>query len=226
MDYISRADFLEGEQNIYCVDCSRRKNSKGRIVYEIGGAPCRACGICDVLDDLEDFPAADVVEVIRCKECKYFNLNKWGKVNDIPLIVAHEICDFWGEGCKTDKDGYCSFAERREDSNALQHAQSVSQHAQCVGSVRSDLISRTELFNRLAGKHTKAEFYQVINDMPTEEGTLERACEMLAEFFDAPCNYTFSNIDVTDVIPAEWCEENCDNGDWKCWRKLYEVWEE
>lgn len=62
---------------------------------------------------LADAPAAEVKEVIRCKECKYFNLNKWGKVNDIPLIVAHEICDFWGEGCKTDKDAYCSFAERR-----------------------------------------------------------------------------------------------------------------
>ena len=62
MDYIKRTDFLEREQNIYCVDCSRRKNSKGRIVYEIGDAPCRACGIGDVLDDLEDFPAADVPE--------------------------------------------------------------------------------------------------------------------------------------------------------------------
>lgn len=67
-----------------------------------------------VEDWIKALPAADVVEVIRCKDCKYFNLNKWGKVNDIPLIVAHEICDFWGEGCKTDKDGYCSFAERRE----------------------------------------------------------------------------------------------------------------
>lgn len=62
---------------------------------------------------IDALPAEDVVEVIRCKDCKYFNLNKWGKVNDIPLIVAHEICDFWGEGCKTDKDAYCSFAERR-----------------------------------------------------------------------------------------------------------------
>lgn len=66
-----------------------------------------------LIDDINALPSADVVEVIRCKECKYFNLNKWGKVNDIPLIVAHEICDFWGEGCKTNKDGYCSFAERR-----------------------------------------------------------------------------------------------------------------
>lgn len=90
--------------------------------------------------------------------------------------------------------------------------------------MKSDLISRSELFNRLADKHTKAEFYQVINDMPVEEVTLERACKMIAEFFDAPCNYTFFNVDVTDVIPSEWCEENCDNGDGKCWLKLFEVW--
>lgn len=33
--------------------------------------------------------------------------------------------------------------------------------------MKSDLISRSELFNRLADKHTKAEIYAVINDMPT-----------------------------------------------------------
>lgn len=66
------------------------------------------------VETLEGLPSIDAEEVIRCKDCKYFSLNKWGKVNDMPLIVAHEICDFWGEGCKTDKDGYCSFAERRE----------------------------------------------------------------------------------------------------------------
>lgn len=64
------------------------------------------------IDDIKTLPAADVEEVIRCKECKYFNLNKWGKVNDTPLIMAHEICDFWGNGCKTNSDAYCSFAER------------------------------------------------------------------------------------------------------------------
>ena len=71
-------------------------------------------GMTDAEDSLKALPAADVVEVIRCKDCKYFNLNKWGEVNDIPLIVAHEICDFWGEGCKTNIDAYCLFAKRRE----------------------------------------------------------------------------------------------------------------
>lgn len=57
-DYISREAFLEKERRLYCQDCSRRKNSNGKLVYEIGDAPCRACGIGDVLDDFEDFPTA------------------------------------------------------------------------------------------------------------------------------------------------------------------------
>lgn len=39
--------------------------------------------------------------------------------------------------------------------------------------MKSDLISRTELFNRLADKHTKAEIYAVINDMPTVDNTAD-----------------------------------------------------
>ena len=70
-EYISREAFLEKERRLYCQDCSRRKNSKGKIVYEIGDAPCRACGIGDVLDDFEDIPAADVRPVVLCRDCKW-----------------------------------------------------------------------------------------------------------------------------------------------------------
>lgn len=91
--------------------------------------------------------------------------------------------------------------------------------------MKSDLISRSELFNRLADKHTKAEFYQVINDMPVEENTLERAGRIIAGFFDAPCNYAVFNIDVADVMHSEWCDENCDYDTdvAMCWCKLFEV---
>ena len=92
MDYISREDAITIVKTWFLVRGIRPDN---------------------VILNIKTLPSADVVEVIRCKDCKYFNLNKWGKVNDIPLIVAHEICDFWGEGCKTDKDAYCSYAERR-----------------------------------------------------------------------------------------------------------------
>lgn len=61
-DYIDRQEFLRQECKTYCQHCDRRKNGNGRVVYEIGGTPCRACGIGYVLDDAEDFPTADVVE--------------------------------------------------------------------------------------------------------------------------------------------------------------------
>ena len=56
--------------------------------------------------------AADVVEVVRCKECKYYKEDVWAEVNNVPLIVAHEMCEFWGDGCKTEENSYCSFGER------------------------------------------------------------------------------------------------------------------
>lgn len=62
-EYIEREAFLASMRNLYCKDCNRRKgmkNGKLKTLYEIGEAPCRACGIDDVLSDVEDFPAADV----------------------------------------------------------------------------------------------------------------------------------------------------------------------
>ena len=59
-EYIDREAFIESQHIIYCINCVRRKDVKGKFVYDIGDAPCRACGIMDVLDAVEDFPAADV----------------------------------------------------------------------------------------------------------------------------------------------------------------------
>ncbi len=59
-DMVDRESFLRSERKLYCEDCSRRKGTKNGkpnvICYEIGEAPCRACGIGDVLDDLECYP--------------------------------------------------------------------------------------------------------------------------------------------------------------------------
>lgn len=81
-EYINRDAFLEQQRAWYCKDCNRRKNTKGKTVYEIGEAPCRSCDIGTMLDAVEDYPAADVVErktgkwlkstwSIRCSECGY-----------------------------------------------------------------------------------------------------------------------------------------------------------
>lgn len=51
-------------------------------------------------------------DVVICKDCKYFHLNYFDE--QIGLITAHEICKFWGNGCKTDENGFCSFGELKE----------------------------------------------------------------------------------------------------------------
>lgn len=50
----------------------------------------------------------------HCKECKYFEYDSVAKVDGMPLIVAHEICNKWGNGCKTSEDGYCYLFEPQE----------------------------------------------------------------------------------------------------------------
>ena len=52
--------------------------------------------------------------IIRCKNCKFFEYDVVRTVNDIPLIVGHEMCSRWGDGCKTREDGYCFLAELKE----------------------------------------------------------------------------------------------------------------
>lgn len=54
------------------------------------------------------------LEKMSCKDCKHFESDSWMKVNGVPLIVAHEICKKWGDGCKTSEEGYCFMYERKE----------------------------------------------------------------------------------------------------------------
>ena len=48
------------------------------------------------------------------KDCKYFDYESVAKVHGIPLIVAHERCSKWGDGCKTTENGYCFLFEQKE----------------------------------------------------------------------------------------------------------------
>ena len=52
--------------------------------------------------------------IVRCKECKHFHYDMPYVIQGIP-ILGHEVCDFWGDGCKTNENGFCSYAERRTD---------------------------------------------------------------------------------------------------------------
>lgn len=79
----------------------------------------------DEIANLEVFPQETVTEFAdrcrecgkmkRCKDCKHFEYDSMAKVDGIPLIVAHEICKKWGDGCKTSEDGYCFLFEPKEE---------------------------------------------------------------------------------------------------------------
>lgn len=62
---------------------------------------------------LKGLPAAEP-GIVRCKECKHFHYDMPYVMQGIP-ILGHEVCDFWGDGCKTNENGFCSYAERRTD---------------------------------------------------------------------------------------------------------------
>ena len=58
--------------------------------------------------------AKDMEPVVRCKDCKYFELDHFDRIDDMPIITAHEICTKWSGGSKTSKDGFCFMGEKRE----------------------------------------------------------------------------------------------------------------
>lgn len=54
----------------------------------------------------------------HCKDCKHFEYDSVTKVDGIPLILAHETCSRWGNGCKTKEEGYCFLFEPKRKSIA------------------------------------------------------------------------------------------------------------
>ena len=72
---------------------------------------------CAYIEEINNAPTIDAEPAVRCKDCKYYELNSIESIDGIPLIVAHEICRFWGNGCKTDPSGFCSFGERKDNED-------------------------------------------------------------------------------------------------------------
>lgn len=69
----------------------------------------------DAIDAIAECePTVDAVPVIRCKDCKHFHYDIPYLIQGIPVLM-HEICTFWGNGCKTSENEFCSHAERRQD---------------------------------------------------------------------------------------------------------------
>ena len=67
----------------------------------------------DAVEAIEALPSAQP-EITRCKDCGHFHYDTPYVIQGVP-VLGHEVCDFWGDGCKTSENGYCSFAERRTD---------------------------------------------------------------------------------------------------------------
>ena len=59
---------------------------------------------------LDDLPSVTPKQKL-CKDCKFFETDRMENVDGISLIVAHEICNKWGDGCKTKENGYCFLFE-------------------------------------------------------------------------------------------------------------------
>ena len=65
----------------------------------------------DVYNVLNDMPSAQP-EIIRCRDCRHFEHDHPYIIQGVP-VLGHEVCNAWGNGCKTDENGYCFLAERR-----------------------------------------------------------------------------------------------------------------
>ena len=63
--------------------------------------------------DMKKLPSAQP-EIIRCKDCKHFEYDHPYIIQGVP-VLGHEVCGAWGDGCKTNENGYCFLAERRTD---------------------------------------------------------------------------------------------------------------
>lgn len=50
----------------------------------------------------------------KCSKCRFF-VDDFFMNKEDAIIVGHEVCLFWGRGCKTDPDAFCSYFEDKTD---------------------------------------------------------------------------------------------------------------
>ena len=74
-----------------------------RMFDNLKGTPRpKTIDIADVIKRLENFPTEDVIEVVRCKDCKFYGNGD---------CSVQSVRSMW-------PNDYCSYGERRSDSNA------------------------------------------------------------------------------------------------------------
>ena len=97
---------------LYCEDCEKRKgikNGKLKFVYEIGDAPCRACGLDGLEDVIKNAPTVDAEPVVRCKNCHY--AKPFNKIWQLPIKDTLVCIHF--ENDEVDEDFFCGCAIKR-----------------------------------------------------------------------------------------------------------------
>lgn len=97
--------------------CRDKLDSRELIVKMIEQAPTIKEISTKIPIDIFDKLVLQEPKTGHCKDCKYFEYDSVAKVDGIPLIVAHEICSKWGDGCKTKEDGYCFLFEPQESED-------------------------------------------------------------------------------------------------------------
>lgn len=108
-------------ENLPSVSCSEKPNRCGDAISRqaamdgLGkyhdGADLHIDGLTYAYDLVCKLPSVSTEKTGRCKDCKYFEYDSFEKINGMQLIVAHEICSKWADGCKTREDGYCFLFE-------------------------------------------------------------------------------------------------------------------
>ena len=103
-------DYISRQAAIDALEQSKDKTAKGEVSGFYNAI------IQKNINRLIRLPSADVVEVVHCKDCKHFEYDHPYIIQGIP-VLGHEVCNAWGNGCKTDENGYCFMAERRTDGH-------------------------------------------------------------------------------------------------------------
>ena len=83
-----------------CINCVHRKSNSGRFIYDIGDAPCKACGTYDAIDWIEYADEIDAVPVVRCHDCKWYDT---------------DACQIRMSNYGLKDYGYCDYGERKDD---------------------------------------------------------------------------------------------------------------
>ena len=78
----------------------------------------KSCQVCPIFlwcytNDWKGYDHCPLIDIVHCKECIHFQYDKPYIIQGIP-VLGHEVCDFWGDGCKTNPNSFCSYGEPRE----------------------------------------------------------------------------------------------------------------